>query len=135
MARHPLRRAVSWSPPFQALRQATVRHGSDVRTAEIAARLDLKHLDALTEWEAALSEPSLPYEFVMREGDLVLFDNRRVLHARRGFRDLTEEERRERRVDIVPGEPTRWMKGCYLDAEVVWDKLVTLKRQVGARQE
>jgi alpha-ketoglutarate-dependent taurine dioxygenase len=45
----------------------------------------------------------------MKEGDLVFFDNRRVLHARREY-----------------GEGERWLKGCYLDGEVVWDRLATL---------
>lgn len=63
----------------------------------------------------------------MEEGDLVLFDNRRVLHSRSAFRDLTPDEAKERGVEIVEGESTRWLKGCYFDEEVVWDKLVTLK--------
>ena len=69
----------------------------------------------------------------MEEGDLVLFDNRRVLHARRAFRDLTEEERAERGVKVVEGEPSRWLKGCYLDGEVVWDKLTTLSRKLQSK--
>jgi gamma-butyrobetaine dioxygenase len=66
----------------------------------------------------------------MEEGDLVLFDNRRVLHARRAFRDWTDAEKEERGITIPEGEPSRWLKGCYLDGEVVWDKLVVLNKQV-----
>lgn len=67
---------------------------------------------------------------MLKEGDLVLFDNRRVLHARRQFRDWTDDERKERGIEMVEGEPTRWLKGCYLDGDVVWDKLVVLDRQI-----
>jgi gamma-butyrobetaine dioxygenase len=86
-------------------------------------------------WENALSREAARYEFTMKEGDLVLFDNRRVLHARTSFRDKTDEEREADRKegkgqDIVEGEPTRWLKGCYLDGEVVWDSLVSLKREL-----
>ena len=92
--------------------------------------VDSRHLDALCAWEEELRRPHRAYEFVMREGDLVLFDNRRIVHARRGFRDLSVEERAERGVDVIPGEPTRWLKGCYLDGDAVWDKLVVLNNQV-----
>jgi alpha-ketoglutarate-dependent taurine dioxygenase len=60
----------------------------------------------------------------MKEGDLIMFDNRRVLHARRAFRDWTVEERTANGVEITEGEPTRWLKGCYLDMDVVWERLV-----------
>lgn len=125
--------AVNWSPPFQAMRKASQR----VRGREAAeiAQDDSRFFDAIRAWEDILREPQRAYEFTMQEGDLVLFDNRRVLHARRGFRDLTEEERKERGVDVVPGEPTRWLKGCYLDGEVVWDKLVGLNRRHRSRTQ
>jgi alpha-ketoglutarate-dependent taurine dioxygenase len=85
---------------------------------------------ALAAFETILGDPAAKYEFLMQEGDLVLFDNRRVLHARREFRDLNEEERAAKGVEIKDGEPTRWLKGLYLDGEVVWDKLVTLQRDL-----
>jgi hypothetical protein len=81
-----------------------------------------------------LKESNREWEFTLEEGDLVLFDNRRVLHARRAFRDLTEAERLERGVEIIEGEPSRWLKGCYLDGEVVWDKLAILNRQINGDQ-
>ncbi|CAD6573858.1 MAG: hypothetical protein TREMPRED_000954, partial [Tremellales sp. Tagirdzhanova-0007] len=94
------------------------------------ARRENQYFVAMREWEQQLNRPSYSYEFLLREGDLVMFDNRRILHARRAFRDLTDEEALERSVEIVPGEPTRWLKGCYLDGDDVWDKLVVLNDQV-----
>jgi len=121
---------VNWSPPFQAMRRAMHRRVTTGEEAEAVVEVDARCFDALQAWEAELRRPEHAYEFTMREGDLVLFDNRRILHARRGFRDLSEEKAKERGVEIVPGEPTRWLKGCYLNGEVVWDKLVVLNNRV-----
>jgi hypothetical protein len=60
----------------------------------------------------------------MQEGDMVLFDNRRVLHARRAFQDKPEEE------EVPRGEATRWLKGCYMDGDVVWNKMRVMNRRV-----
>ncbi|KAJ7448273.1 Clavaminate synthase-like protein [Mycena galericulata] len=63
------------------------------------------------------------YEYTLREGDAVIFDNRRVLHARTAFRDRDKEEgggaasERERE-----GEPNRWLKGCYFEADALLDR-------------
>ena len=108
--------AVNWSPPFQGLPGSVKRHSGWYRSLDLFQR--------------TLDEPHREWEFTMEEGDLVLFDNRRVLHARRAFRDLTEAERAERGVEVVEGESSRWLKGCYLDGEVVWDKLAVLHRQL-----
>ncbi|EIW73184.1 hypothetical protein M231_07436 [Tremella mesenterica] len=88
---------------------------------------------ALSTWEQVLSLPELKYSFLLSEGDLVLFDNRRVLHARTAFRDYTPEERRSKGVEVKEGETSRWLKGCYIDGDVVWDKLVTLNKKLRDR--
>lgn len=119
--------AVNWSPPFQGLPSPM----------SVGAMPDsqLKWYQAVDKFQKLLEQPHREWEFTMEEGDLVLFDNRRVLHARRAFRDLTEAEREERGVEVIEGESSRWLKGCYLDGEVVWDKLVTLDRQVNGSAE
>jgi alpha-ketoglutarate-dependent taurine dioxygenase len=114
--------AVNWSPPFQGMpTQASVGNDPEAQ---------LKWYKAVDKFQKILEQPQREWEFTMEEGDLVLFDNRRVLHARRAFRDLTEAEREERGVEVIEGESSRWLKGCYLDGEVVWDKLATLNRDV-----
>lgn len=120
-----LHTAVNWSPPFQGLPRSANRKGS-LSASEWYESLDL--------FQKTLDEPHREWEFTMEEGDLVLFDNRRVLHARRAFRDLTEAEREERGVEVVEGESSRWLKGCYLDGEVVWDKLAVLNRQLNGNR-
>ncbi len=67
----------------------------------------------------------LRYEFTMEEGDLVLFDNRRILHARREFSDKPGTS-----ADVGEGEATRWLKGCYLDGDVIRNKQRVLLRKM-----
>lgn len=52
--------------------------------------------------------------YTLREGDAVLFDNRRVLHARTSFTS-------DGRVD-ADGEMDRWLKACYLEADTALDR-------------
>ena len=84
---------------------------------------------ALNAWDNLINEPSRRVELTMQEGDLIIFDNLRILHARRGFRELTEREKTERGVEVKEGEPSRWLKGCYIDGDVVWDKLAVLSKK------
>ncbi|OCF43105.1 hypothetical protein I317_03074 [Kwoniella heveanensis CBS 569] len=95
-----------------------------------AAQMEEKVYKAIAEFERRLAEEKYKHSFTMKEGDLVLFDNRRVLHARTAFHDKTDAEREQQGIQVVEGEPTRWLKGCYLDGEVVWDRLMVLKRQM-----
>lgn len=89
--------------------------------------------DALSLFQEKLDDPALRYEFTMQEGDAVLFDNNRVLHARTAFRDKTDEEVARDQTVITPGEPTRWLKGLYLDGSTVWDRISVLNDQVRGR--
>lgn len=124
--------AVNWSPPFRAAAEALDFPQHDFVAA---AKHEQKVLQAIADFEERLSDPRYRYEFTMQEGDLVLFDNRRVLHARTAFHDkkdmeVEEEERVEQKSEMESDkEPTRWLKGCYLDGEAVWDKLATLRKQ------
>lgn len=117
-----LKASVNWSPPFQAAPMPPYA-GIDTPT-------QYEWYKHLSMFQTILDEPHRKWEFTMEEGDLVLFDNRRVLHARTAFRDLTAEEAKNGGVEVIEGEPSRWLKGCYLDGEVVWDKIVTLARKL-----
>ena len=61
----------------------------------------------------------------MREGDAVLFDNRRVLHARMGFKDRDGDPS-----SGAADSPNRWLKGCYLEADAVLDRGRVLRERV-----
>ncbi|PFH51169.1 hypothetical protein AMATHDRAFT_143270 [Amanita thiersii Skay4041] len=63
------------------------------------------------------------YEYTMREGDAVIFDNRRVLHARTAFEDILGQEVKE-------GEASRWLKGCYLEADAILDRYRVIKARL-----
>lgn len=67
---------------------------------------------ALKRFAALLDVPDNHMEYVLREGDAVLFDNRRVLHARTAFTDTGHS---------VDGEPNRWLKGCYIESDALLD--------------
>lgn len=84
---------VNWSPPFQAPFQSTNHHSAAFS----------QYVKAVKAFSALVEAPESIYEYRMQEGDCVIFNNRRVLHARRAF-------------DIGSGE--RWLKGAYLDTDV-----------------
>lgn len=60
--------------------------------------------------------------YTLREGDAVLFDNRRVLHARTSFTN-------DGRVG-ADGEMDRWLKGCYLQVDTVLDRARVLRTKL-----
>lgn len=99
---------VNWSPPFQGPFEG--RDSSNLSSYVVAA----KKFSELLESEGAL------FEYRMEEGDLVIFDNRRVLHARRAF-------------DAEKGE--RWLKGAYIDNDVYFSRLRVLEEQFQSQPE
>ncbi|WVW81384.1 hypothetical protein I302_103376 [Kwoniella bestiolae CBS 10118] len=131
--------SINWSPPFRDMKGPVshLHEHDSLRSVLERATDEINMFKALETFEKSLSDPKYKFEFLLKEGDLVIFDNRRILHARTGFSDKTPEELKEQGMELVDGEPTRWLKGCYLDGEVVWDKLAVLKKQVdaGRKQE
>ena len=71
-----------------------------------------------------LDDPAVQFEYLLREGDAVLFDNRRVLHARTAFWERVGTK-------DADGETNRWLKGCYLEADAVLDRGRVLREQLG----
>ena len=67
-----------------------------------------------------LAKPELTFNYLLKEGDAVLFDNRRVLHARMAFRDK----------EGGGGDTNRWLKGCYLEADALLDRGRMLKTRM-----
>ncbi|MDG1114978.1 MAG: TauD/TfdA family dioxygenase, partial [Pseudomonadales bacterium] len=57
--------------------------------------------------------PDFRIRFRLAPGDLVGFDNRRILHGRDGF---------------DPSEGARWFRGCYLEREEIESRLRVLDR-------
>lgn len=103
---------INYSPPFQA----------PLPLATPAA-----FYGALERFVALLEDPAARYEYTLREGDAVLFDNRRVLHARTAFRERPEAESGD-----AVGNTNRWLKGCYLEADAVLDRGRVLREQISS---
>lgn len=115
--------AVSWSPPFQApfsLQQAS----EDPSGVRLSQRLPTETLNSNVErWYAAaqkfshlIHRPQGILERMMKPGECVIFDNRRVLHARKAFEvgDVGKE---------------RWLRGAYLDKDPYLSKMRVLQGQ------
>ena len=69
--------------------------------------------EALMTLQRLLREPEMALRFSYRPGDLVIFDNRRLLHARDAFDG---------------GEGSRWLQGCYLERDEVRSRYRMLQR-------
>jgi gamma-butyrobetaine dioxygenase len=94
---------INYSPPFQA---------------PLPIDTPKEFYGALTQFADLLEEDR--YEYTLKEGEAVLFDNRRVLHARTEFREVG---------NTPEGETSRWLKGCYLEADDVLDLGRTLRER------
>ncbi|WWC85434.1 uncharacterized protein L201_000297 [Kwoniella dendrophila CBS 6074] len=125
-----LKSSINWSPPFRDFKLNTPYLNEKVfKDLKKKSILEFNTFNSISEFEISLGNDKYKYEFKLKEGDLVLFDNRRILHARNSFKDKSEKELIDEKIELSPNEPTRWLKGCYLDGEVVWDKLGVLRRQ------
>ena len=84
---------INWSPPFQA----------PFKSQDFPSTAFPQYVKAAKAFSSAVEAPENIYEYRMHAGDCVIFNNRRILHARREF-------------DTSSGE--RWLKGAYLDTDV-----------------
>ena len=100
-------RHINYSPPFQA---------------PLPLSTPPEFYSALRRFTTLLDRPTSRFDYLLREGDAVVFDNRRILHARTAFTD-------EGGVDQT--DVNRWLKGCYVEADSVLDRLRVLRKSVG----
>lgn len=103
---------INYSPPFQA---------------PLSINTPPTFYSSLAQFAELLRQPENRFEYLLKEGDAVLFDNRRVLHARSAFEEWTEEERPSNVPPAMEGETSRWLKGCYLESDAVWDLMRVLR--------
>ncbi|GGO89398.1 gamma-butyrobetaine hydroxylase [Marinobacterium nitratireducens] len=73
----------------------------------------VRHYRAYRTFIALTREPRFQFEYRLNPGDLLVFDNRRVLHARRAF-DLTQGHRH--------------LQGCYVDRDELLSRIRVLER-------
>ena len=107
-------KAVNWSPPFQA------PFLEDVEAPEFesgGAYSNLRtYLEAAKVFKALLEDEDVVLETKMESGTCVIFDNRRIVHARKAF-DGTEGE--------------RWLRGAYVDEDAFKSRLRVLNEEFG----
>ena len=96
---------VNWSPPFQG------QLHRDENDPSHSQRL----VDALGEFDRILNGDDMVFELKVGEGTCVIFENRRIAHARKGF---------------VMESGERLLRGAYVDEDAFWSKL----RATGADQ-
>ncbi|BFZ62490.1 hypothetical protein YB2330_003585 [Saitoella coloradoensis] len=92
---------VNYSPPFQAPFENINQNFRGFHSA-------------LRNFADYMAKPEQVYEMTLKEGECVVFQNRRVLHARREF-------------DAASGE--RWLKGAYVDIDAFRDKYRVLSEK------
>ena len=105
-------RFVNFSPPFQA---------------PLPSSTPPEFYTALARFTALLDEPESTFTYTLHEGDVVLFDNRRVLHARTAFNDIEHE-------DGTPGETNRWLKGCYIEEDTILSRRRVLEQKIAEHE-
>lgn len=101
-------RQVFWSPPFQG-------HWHWPALADDPARFHGWLAEAQV-FERLINADDAVYQYRMRPGDCVLFDNRRVMHGRRAF-DLH-------------GGGSRWLRGTYIAHEDFQSRSAHIPAQV-----
>jgi gamma-butyrobetaine dioxygenase len=110
--------AVSWAPPFQAPFELTNKH---IRPASAAKNHPIANMEVnIRHWHGAakkfndtIHREENIHERMMKPGECVIFDNRRVLHARKAFA-------------VADAGKERWLRGAYLDKDPFMSKLRVL---------
>ncbi len=94
---------INYSPPFQA-------------PLPLSTASDPRFFPALRTFTRILNSRERIFERELKPGMAVVFDNRRVLHGRRGFQSVGKQE-----------GIGRWLKGCYLEGDDLLDRLRVIR--------
>lgn len=114
-------KAVNWAPPFQAPFSVGIGNGSSGRFQGYDSYDgSLKsYIKAARTFKKLIEDPASVYETKMEAGTCAIFNNRRIVHARRGFEDRKGK---------------RWLRGCYVDTDAFASRLRTLYDEYTTRQ-
>lgn len=107
----PIIKAVNWSPPFQAPLLLDIGSGPNAGSSKNSLSV---YINAAKVFKRLVEDPASVYETKMEEGSCVIFNNRRVVHARRAFEDTEAEGK-------------RWLRGAYVDTDAFNSRLRTLE--------
>lgn len=107
--------AVSWAPPFQG--PFSLGHQADFPPESPEDGLSqhtARWHAAAQKFDALVHEKEAIFERMMKPGECVIFDNRRVLHARTAF-------------DVDDAGKERWLRGAYIDKDPYLSKWAVLE--------
>ncbi|KAK6440702.1 hypothetical protein LTR95_003061 [Oleoguttula sp. CCFEE 5521] len=111
-------KSVAWSPPFQAPFATTAFSHVHPDTVQALEQGFGAWRRAARAFDAVLHQEKGIHERMMKPGECVLFDNTRIVHARKAF---------------VPGDEgsERWLRGAYVDRDPYESRLkVLLKKEM-----
>lgn len=89
-----------------------------IQPLPFAAEAAERYYRAYRRFALLLREPRFMLRLMMRAGDLVLFDNQRILHGRTGF---------------TSARHPRHLQGCYLTRDSVFSRAALLAEAAGAK--
>ncbi|MCJ1408942.1 hypothetical protein MMC19_003019 [Ptychographa xylographoides] len=109
---------INWSPPFQGPLQVAIEPNNpgpsykDHPPPRTALR---SYVEAAKQFKTFLEAEDAVFQTKMAEGTCVIFDNRRILHARKAFGSNEE----------------RWLRGAYVDKDPFHSRLRVLNEEFG----
>lgn len=109
--------AINWSPPFQAPFEQDIGSAQVEDSKKSRLRTYVKGAKIFKE---LIEADDATFETKIREGTCVIFNNRRVLHARRAFSSESGE---------------RWLRGAYVDTDAFRSRIRTLNQELGAEDK
>lgn len=104
-------KAVNWSPPFQAPLLFDI---GDNESHSRAGNSLSNYLESIKAFKKLIEDPASVFETKLEEGTCVIFNNRRIVHARRAFSDK---------------EGNRWLRGAYVDRDACKSRLRILEEE------
>jgi alpha-ketoglutarate-dependent taurine dioxygenase len=87
-----------------------------IQPLPFAAEAAERYYRAYRRFALLLREPRFMLRFMMRSGDLIVFDNQRILHGRTGF---------------ASARYPRHLQGCYLTRDSVFSRAALLAQETG----
>ncbi|KAK4048284.1 hypothetical protein OIO90_005903 [Microbotryomycetes sp. JL221] len=118
-------KAVNYSPPFQGPLPLLQMERNDFNATTTSTDYErLTNLKSSLEMFSHLCDKKeMRFEIQLNPGDCVIFDNRRILHARTSFEFLKDQDENK----------GRWLKGAYCDGDEVFSlwRILNEKRRMG----
>ena len=107
-------KSVNWSPPFQApfVETIGIPQVAEARKSSVLRT----YLQAAKVFKGLIEDEEAVFETKMDPGTCVIFNNRRIVHARKAF-------------DSEDGE--RWLRGAYIDEDGFKSRLRVLNEELG----